>query len=145
MRSPNRSSHTFAREAGYTLFEIMLVLGIISVLVGSAIYLVVGNLDVAKMQRVDTDFQTISTQLKTYQMSNRSFPTTQQGLEALVSRPTVEPKPRRWVQLMKTVPPDPWGKPYQYAYPGKTNTTFDLYSFGPDGVSDTEDDIHFEP
>jgi general secretion pathway protein G len=133
------------RAAGFTLFEIMLVLAIIAVLVGSAIYLVGGNVEVAKLQRVDADFQTVSGQLKTYQMMNYNFPTTAQGLEALTKRPTTEPKPRRWVELLKQVPLDPWGKPYQYASPGTRNKGgFDLWSFGPDGVPDTEDDVHLE-
>ena len=86
------------REAGYTLFEIMLVLGIIAVLVGSAIYLLVGNLDVAKEARVDADIQSISTQIRVYEMQNLRPPTTEQGLEALVKRPGGDPPPRRWRQ-----------------------------------------------
>lgn len=128
------------REAAYTLFEIMLVLGIIAVLVGSAIYLLVGNVDVAKEQRVDTDIQAIGTQLKVYEMQNYTFPTTGQGLEALVKRPTVAPVPRRWRQLMESVPLDPWGTPYQYAYPGKKNPNgYDLYSLGPDRKPSDDD------
>lgn len=128
-----------ASLAAYTLFEIMLVLGIIAVLVGSAIYLLVGNIDVAKEQRVDADVQAISTQLKTYEMRNYTFPTTEQGLEALVSRPTTDPAPRRWSQLLEAVPIDPWGTPYVYRFPGKQNPRgFDLYSLGPDRVESSE-------
>jgi general secretion pathway protein G len=134
-----------ARQAGFTLFEIMLVLAIIAVLVGSAIYLVGGNVEVAKMNRVDADFQAITTQLKAYQMMNYNFPTTAQGLNALKERPTTDPKPRRWVQLLTEVPPDPWGNPYQYRSPGTRNKGgFDLWTVGPDGVSDTEDDIYYQ-
>jgi general secretion pathway protein G len=128
-------------EAAYTLFEIMLVLGIIAVLVGSAIYLLVGNVDVAKKQRVETDKQAITTQLKMYEMTNYSFPTTEQGLKALVEKPNSEPQPKRWTQLMSEVPLDPWGTPYAYASPGKKSPTgFDLYSLGPDRV-ESEDDV----
>jgi general secretion pathway protein G len=137
MKFPHRS----APSAGYTLLEIMLVLGIISVLVGSAIYLLVGNVDIAKEQRVESDIQAISTQLKTYQMLNFTYPTTAQGLEALVKKPTTEPVPRRWRQLMEDVPLDPWGTPYQYAYPGRRNAgSYDLFSFGPDR-RESEDDL----
>ena len=129
------------REAAYTLFEIMLVLGIIAVLVGSAIYLLVGNVDVAKIQRVDTDKQAIATQLKTYEMMNYSYPTTEQGLDALVHRPSSEPVPKRWTQLMADVPIDPWGTPYVYVSPGKKHPDgFDLYSLGPDR-RESEDDV----
>jgi general secretion pathway protein G len=127
-------------HAAYTLFEIMLVLGIISILVGSAIYLLVGNLDAAKEQRVEADIQAITTQLKTYEMLNYTFPTTAQGLQALVTKPTIEPIPRRWRKLMDQVPLDPWGTPYQYAYPGRKNPNgFDLYSLGPDRVESSDD------
>jgi len=127
-------------EAAYTLFEIMLVLGIIAVLVGSAIYLLVGNVDVAKDQRVDTDKQAITTQLKMYEMMNYTFPTSEQGLKALVSKPVSEPVPKRWKQLMSEVPVDPWGTPYVYISPGKKNPTgFDLYSWGPDRVESADD------
>lgn len=130
------------RAGGYTLFEIMLVLGIIAVLVGSAIYLLVGNIDVARQSRVDADFQAISTQLRTYEMQNMRMPTTEQGLQALVTRPSSPPQPRRWVQLMERVPLDPWGEPYQYRNPGTLNPQgFDLISKGPDRQLGTDDDI----
>ena len=127
-------------EAAYTLFEIMLVLGIIAVLVGSAVYLLVGNVDVAKKQRVDTDIQAITTQLKTYEMMNYRFPTTDQGLKALVERPSVEPVPARWTKLMSQEPIDPWGTPYVYLCPGKIHPeSFDIYSLGPDRVPSDDD------
>ncbi len=131
----------FRPEAAYTLFEIMLVLGIIAVLVGSAIYLLVGNVDVARIQRVDADKQSITTQLKTYEMMNYAFPTTDQGLEALVKKPSSDPVPKRWTQLLQAVPIDPWGTPYVYISPGKSNPNgFDLYSLGPDR-RESDDDV----
>ena len=140
MKRPKIRSHF----AGYTLFEIMLVLGIISVLVGSAIYLLAGNVDIAKEQRVDSDFQAITTQLKTYEMLNYSFPSTEQGLEALVKRPLVEPVPRKWKRLLESVPVDPWGNPYRYQNPGKINPDgFDLISLGADR-KESDDDIFYK-
>lgn len=139
-------SHKHRREAGYTLFEIMLVLGIIAVLVGSAIYLLVGNLDVAKEARVDADIKSISTQIRVYEMQNLRPPTTEQGLEALVRRPSTEPAPRRWRQLLERVPLDPWGEPYVYYSPGKKNPKgFDLMSKGPDRQIGGDDDIGNDP
>jgi general secretion pathway protein G len=141
MSSLPRYRRNRRQEAAYTLFEIMLVLGIIAVLVGSAIYLLVGNVDVAKIQRVDTDKQAIITQLKTYEMMNYNYPTTEQGLAALVSRPSSEPVPKRWTQMLQSVPLDPWGTPYVYVSPGKKNpNTFDLYSLGADR-RESEDDV----
>lgn len=124
---------TLHRRAGYTLVEIMLVLSIIVVLMSAGIYYLMGNLDVAKNTRVKSDLEAISTQLKVYQMQNIDFPTTAQGLKALVTPPTAPPKPRNWVQLLKTEAlMDPWGSEYQYLKPGKHNPGgFDLWSLGP--------------
>ena len=136
--SRKRKNRIF-HQAGYTLFEIMLVLGIISVLVGSAIYMLAGNIDVAKEQRVESDVEAISMQLRTYEMLNYRMPSTEQGLGALVSLPATEPRPRRWKQLMKEMPLDPWGNEYVYRNPGKGGGGFDLYSLGPDGKESDDD------
>jgi len=131
-------------DHGYTLFEIMLVLGIISVLVGSAIYLLSSNVDVAKEQRTESDFQAIATQLKTYEMMSYVFPSTEQGLEALVKKPTSEPQPRKWKKLLESVPLDPWGTPYRYANPGTVNPEgFDLFSLGADR-KESDDDLYYK-
>ena len=136
-----RPSPTCLRPGGYTLFEIMLVLGIISVLVGSSILLVGHVLDDAKDGRVDRDIQAISMMLRTYEMNNFRKPTTEQGLKALVQRPTSDPKPLKWKQPMDSVPLDPWGAEYVYRNPGKFNPGgYDLYSLGPDG-KESEDDV----
>jgi len=135
-----RAVRRLRHEAGYTLFEIMLVLGIIAVLVGSAIYLLAGNLDIAKEQRVDSDIQAIKTQLRSYEMLNFSMPSSAQGLQALVTKPTTEPLPRKWRNLMESVPLDPWGHPYVYEFPGRKNPgKFDIYSLGPDGTPSDDD------
>lgn len=132
---------TFRLNSGYTLFEIMLVLGIIAVLVGTSVYLLTGNLDIAKEQRVHSDIQAISIALRTYEMLNYRKPTTEQGLRALVQPPTTDPKPTKWKQLMTQVPLDPWGAEYVYRNPGKINSAgYDLYSLGPDG-KESDDDI----
>ena len=128
--------------AAFSLIEIMLVVTIIDVLMGAAIALLTGNVEVAKEQRVVGDIQSISTQLKLYETMNYFLPSTEQGLEALVKRPTTEPQPKRWKQLLKEVPVDPWGMPYEYRYPGSHNgDSFDLFSTGPDRKPDTGDDI----
>lgn len=119
----------------------MLVLGIIAVLVGSAIFMLVGNVDMAKEQRVRADVSSISIQLRAYEMDNLRKPTTAQGLRALVEQPAADPKPRKWRQLLEQLPLDPWGQEYHYQNPGKYKKTgFDLFSYGPDGV-ESEDDI----
>lgn len=129
------------RKQAYTLLEMMIVLGIIALLMGSAIYYMTGVLGGAKIQTAQGDIQSITSALKMYEINNRILPTTDQGLDALVKKPDSEPAPKRWSQLMKEVRPDPWNHPYQYVYPGKHNPdSFDLYSLGPDGV-ESDDDI----
>ena len=127
-------------SSAYTLIEIMLVLSIIAVLLGSGIYYLSGNVAVAKNTRVTSDISVLSTQLKTYQMQNLKYPTTEQGLQALVSKPTMPPTPPNWLQLLKPEALiDPWGNPYQYLCPGKHNPgSFDIWSWGANGPNATE-------
>ncbi len=142
MVSAMRSSLSQARYvAGYTLFEIMLVLGIIAVLVGSAIYMLGGAVGVAENQRAASDIKTLTTALGMYKVQAGSWPTTEQGIEALVKRPSGPGSPKRWREVLDEIPLDPWGKPYQYRRPGKKNPRgYDLFSLGEDGV-ESEDDI----
>ncbi len=129
------------RHAAFTLIEIMLVVTIIVVLMGAAITLLRGNLEFAKEQRVMGDIQSISTQLKLYETMNYFLPSTEQGIKALVSKPSTEPVPQRWRNLLKEEPVDPWGMTYVFRNPGKKNAdSFDLYSLGPDR-KESEDDI----
>jgi general secretion pathway protein G len=91
---------------------------------------------------VNGDIQAIGAMLLTYETTNGAAPTTAQGLSALVTQPTTEPKPAKWKKLMSEVPIDPWGKPYQYRVPAKRGKgTFELFSNGPDLLPDTADDI----
>lgn len=129
-------------QAGFTLLEIMLVVAIIVLLLGAAIYKMRPQVNAAKEARARADIQSLLTPLMLYETTNGFPPSTSQGLGALVNKPTGEPKPRAWSQLMESVPADPWGKPYQYERPGKHNTrTFDIYTAGADGQPGTADDI----
>jgi general secretion pathway protein G len=129
------------KQKGFTLLEIMIVVTIIAVLMGTAIYKLSGNIEYAKHQAVATDIQSIGTQLKLYESMNGYFPTTEQGVQALVVQPDTDPKPSRWYQLFKELPKDPWHNNYNYRCPGIKNPTgYDLYSSGPDRVPDTADD-----
>jgi len=140
MKNTTPKSPSFALQSlrrarpvhGFTLVEIMLVLAMITVLLGTAIYYMVGNLEAAKEQRVRADIAMLTTQLKSYEMENYSMPTTEQGLMALVKEPTIDPKPKHWRPWLEKAPIDPWGTPYVYANPGIHNPDgFDLYSYGP--------------
>jgi|AntRauTorckE6833_2_1112554.scaffolds.fasta_scaffold25067_1 general secretion pathway protein G len=127
---------------GFTLLEIVIVLGIIAIILGGAIYKLAPFGDAAKLQRVSSDFNSISVTLDTYKLNAGSYPSTSQGLEALVNKPSSAPKPRLWTKLMKEVPADPWLQPYQYRNPGKIDTsTYEIYTMGPDKQAGTEDDM----
>ena len=128
-------------QSGFTLLEIMLVVTIIALLLGTAIYKLSGNVEYARHTTVAADIQSISTQLKLYESMNGFFPSTEQGLEALVVQPSTDPQPQRWYQLFKELPKDPWHRPYIYLNPGRKNPSgYDLYSAGQDGKPDTPDD-----
>ena len=119
----------------------MLVVTIIALLLGAAIYKLGGNVEYARHIRVAADVQGINTQLGLYESMNGFYPTTEQGLQALVSQPNSDPKPTRWYQLYKEMPRDPWASDYIYRCPGLKNPTgYDLFSAGPDRKPDTTDD-----
>jgi len=129
------------KQQGFTLLEIMLVVTIIALLLGAAIYKLGGNVEYARHIRVAADIQGINTQLGLYESMNGFYPTTEQGLQALVTQPNTDPKPTRWYQLYKELPKDPWGTDYIYRCPGLKNPNgYDLYSAGPDRKPDTTDD-----
>jgi general secretion pathway protein G len=128
-------------QQAFTLLEIMLVVTIIAILMGAAIYKLAGNVEIAKHTAVTADVQALGTQLKLYESMNGFFPTTEQGLQALVTPPESDPKPARWYQLFKEVPKDPWHNNYVYRCPGVKNPGgYDLFSAGPDRIADTTDD-----
>jgi len=128
-------------QSAFTLLEIMLVVTIIALLLGTAIYKLAGNVEYARHTRVQADVQGINTQLRLYESMNGFYPTTEQGLQALVVQPDSDPRPSRWYQLYKEMPKDPWQNPYIYRCPGtKHPESYDLFSAGPDRVADTADD-----
>jgi general secretion pathway protein G len=132
-------------QHAFTLLEIMLVVMIIALLAGAAIYAMRGQVDGARIQTAEMDVQNLTTALQQYDVRNGIPPTTNQGLKALVEKPSGEPAPRRWFKQMEKVPIDPWGMEYRYEYPGRRNNAgekgFDIYSAGPDRQPGTADDI----
>jgi general secretion pathway protein G len=128
-------------RAAFTLLEIMLVVLIIGLLIGMALRFTGGKLDEARRVKVRGDLLQIKTNLMMYQAQNGFYPTTEQGLKALVQKPETDPKPRNWHQLDELVPRDPWDNEYFYRYPGKHNPKeYDIFSSGPDRNPDTEED-----
>lgn len=121
-------------DAGVTLIEMMVVLVIIAIVAVMVVPNVIGRPDQARVTVTTTDLRTISSALEMYRLDNRTYPTTDQGLAALVSRPTTSPIPRNWHEngYLAAMPQDAWGAPYIYASPG-TDGAFDLVSLGADG------------
>lgn len=144
MRPITRQSHRRSLRAGFTLLEIMLVVTIIALLLAGGIYAMKGNLGFAEQVRIDGDIKSVSSQLRLYYAQNGFFPSTEQGLEALVKQPQSDPRPKRWQQLMDKVPTDPWQMPYQYRSPGQNGADFDLWSFGKDRKEGGGDDMGLE-
>jgi general secretion pathway protein G len=127
---------------GFTLLEMVIVLGIIAVLLGGAISLLTGIPKAAEMQRVTADFSAIGSALRAYKVNGGVYPNNSQGLQALVTPPANASPSSRWVQLMDKVPTDPWGTPYSYKFPGsKKASEFELISAGPDRQPGTPDDL----
>jgi len=141
MKITNPSSN-LRHNAGFTLLEMVIVLGIIAMILGGAIFAMKGIQDAAKLKQVDADFSSYSNALSAYKLNAGSYPTSQQGLKALVEKPTTTPVPRRWVQVMTKTNPDPWGSDYGYKFPGKKRANeFEMTSNGPDGLANSADDL----
>lgn len=119
---------------GFTLIEIMVVVVILGILAALVVPQVMSRPDQAKATVVRGDINAISAALDMYKLDNSFYPSTQQGLDALVQKPSGNPQPRTWNKdgYLKRLPIDPWGNSYQYLAPG-TKGAFDLYSLGADG------------
>lgn len=131
------------RSNAFTLLEMMIVLLIIALIIGSVAVMVQGIEGNAQAVTTGGKIKALETALVSYKISNLVYPTQEQGLEALVSPPRAEPKPKRWSQVIKSEGLlDPWGHKFAYRNPGKHNAGgYDVFSFGPDGAEGTADDI----
>ena len=125
------------RSAGFTLIEMMVVLVIIGVLAALIVPNVLDRTDDARATAARTDVHNVMQALKLYKLDNLRFPTAEQGLQALVARPTTAPAPTNWKPYLEKLPNDPWGRPYQYLNPGVQGEV-DVMSFGADGQSGGE-------
>ncbi|APX14317.1 type II secretion system protein GspG (plasmid) [Tateyamaria omphalii] len=124
------------RDAGFSLLELMVVVVILSILALVIVPRVIDRPDQARAARAQSDIATIVSAIELYRLDNLRYPTTQQGIEALVTRPTTDPVPANWSAggYIDRVPVDPWGQPYQYLYPG-VRGDFDVFTYGADGVA----------
>ena len=120
-------------QRGFTLIELMVVLAIIGVLAALIVPNVLGRAEDARVSAAKTDVGNLLLALKLYKLDNQRYPTTDQGLAALQSKPTIDPIPANWRSYVEKLPADPWGNPYQYLNPG-INGEVDVLSLGADGV-----------
>lgn len=128
------------RQHGFTLLEIMIVIVILGILGSMIVPNLLGNVDKAERQKAVTDISTIEQALDMYRLDNGTYPTTDQGLQALVEEPTGTPEPRayRTGGYIKRLPQDPWGFEYQYLSPGE-NGTVDIFTLGADNQEGGEE------
>jgi general secretion pathway protein G len=122
------------RNQGFTLIEIMVVVTIIAILAAIVVPQVVGRVDDARVQRAKADVQTLAQALSIYKLDNYHYPSTDQGLDALVHKPNGQPEAANWKAggYIAQLPKDPWGADYQYVQPGQ-HGAIDVYSLGADG------------
>jgi general secretion pathway protein G len=129
-----RTSSFHGRAGGFTLIEVMVVIVILGILAALVVPRVLDRPDEARVVAARQDIAALMQGLKLYRLDNQRYPTTDQGLQALVARPTLEPVPQNWKPngYLERLPKDPWGNPYQFANPGLRGE-IDVYSFGADG------------
>jgi len=139
-----KSRRSESRKA-FTLIEVLLVMAILVILASAVAVNYIGRQKKALVDKAKIDVQLLGDALKMYHMDLHTYPSTDQGLDALRQPPADLPNPEQWgpePYLEREIPLDPWGKPYQYEFPGRNNTqSYDIWSLGPDGVDGTEDDV----
>jgi general secretion pathway protein G len=133
LRGPRRPAAASERNAGFTLIEIMVVVVILGILAALVAPNVIRRIDDARVTKAKQDIRAYETALNLYRMDNFRYPTTDQGLEALVKQPT-DPNIRNWKQggYIDGLKKDPWGFDYAYIAPGTHGGEYDLYTLGAD-------------
>lgn len=123
------------REGGFTLIEVMVVVVILGILAALVVPKIMGRPEEARQVAARQDIASIMQALKLYKLDNHRFPSTEQGLQALVTKPTIQPIPPNWKAggYLEHLPKDPWGNNYQYLNPG-THGEVDVFSYGADGA-----------
>ena len=130
MSTNHRLRHLASK--GFTLIELMVVLVIIGLLAALIVPNVLDRADDARLTAARTDITNVMNSLKLYRLDNQRYPTGEQGLQALVTKPAVSPVPSNWRPYLEKLPNDPWGQPYKYLNPGLKGEV-DVFSLGADG------------
>ncbi|SFR45300.1 general secretion pathway protein G [Pseudidiomarina maritima] len=130
------------KQSAFSLMEVMVVIAILGLLASLILPNVLGSADQANRQKARTDIIALENAVAQYRLDNGTFPTTEQGLEALTDEPNVDPRPRNYRRggYIQRLPSDPWGNEYLLLSPGEFGD-FDIFSAGPDGQTGTDDDI----
>ncbi len=134
------------KQSGFTLIEVMVVVAIIGVLVAIVVPNVIGKDEKARVDTTKSSLSSIANSLELYKLDNHKYPTTDEGLAALVTK-TATAKSFPEGGYLKSLPKDSWGNPFQYIKPGKDGKSFDLYSYGADGQEGgqgNDADIYYE-
>mgnify|MGYP000639801658 CR=1 FL=1 len=133
-RTTNRTA-----ESGFSLLELMVVVVIMGILALAIVPRVIDRPDQARAARAKQDIAVIESALQLYKLDNLNYPSAEQGLKALVEKPTVSPVPQNWAEggYVERLPQDPWGRDYLYLYPGLRGKV-DVFSFGADGEAGGE-------
>jgi len=127
-------------QKGFTLIEVLVVIIILGLIAALVVPQITGRLDEAKVEATKIQMRAIKDALEQYKLDNGTYPTTEQGLKALVEKPDTPPVPLRWRSYLDKLPQDAWDRNFVYLSPG-INKPFELMSFGADGKEDTEDDL----
>ncbi|HEX9390066.1 MAG TPA: type II secretion system major pseudopilin GspG [Usitatibacteraceae bacterium] len=127
------------RQSGFTLIEVMIVVVILGILAAVVIPKLLDRPDQARVTAAKSDIAVIMQQLKLYRLDNTFYPSTDQGLQALIVKPSTQPIPANWKTggYLEKLPNDPWGRPYQYLNPG-VKGEIDVFSLGADGQAGGE-------
>ncbi len=124
--------HKKPTQRGFTLIEVMVVVVILAILAAIVVPKIMSRPEQAKMVKAKQDIVAIENAMDLYKLDNGFYPSTEQGIDALVARPTAPPVPENWNGYLKSLPKDPWNRPYQYLNPGK-HGEIDIFSLGPKG------------
>ena len=127
---------------GFTLIELLVVLVILGILAAVVVPNLVGKTEKAKVAAAKADISNLGGALNNFEVENGRFPSSEEGLQALVEKPGDLPNWKH--SYIDKLPPDPWGHPYVYRYPGTNTTDYDLYSLGPDGREGGDDITNWE-